>query len=268
MKICDQAADYKYQASDKDTNNNQGYTKGHLFPASHASSKSDKMSTYTLTNSVPQVDTFNQGSWEKMEKCVKQILNTFCKNNNNVPEGYVVVGAQPSKNKLKDKINIPSMLWSAFCCYSEKKNMWLAGAHWGDNTAACTSKELQIKTLAELEQKLKIEVFPKSDCSRTSTVAEFKEINNCQCLSKPLTPSGPTTNQEQFIKFLKRSRTFCGICQNVLQGIVKRKGHPLENLRKLCEDLKNLKPKLQQVQELLSDERLKELVLERLKSEL
>uniref|UniRef100_A0A3Q0SYL1 Uncharacterized protein n=1 Tax=Amphilophus citrinellus TaxID=61819 RepID=A0A3Q0SYL1_AMPCI len=119
------------QAGNTDYNNKQGFDRGHLFPSSYKSDKSDKISTFTLTNIVPQKATFNQGSWKKMESCVKCILDNYCINNN-IIEGFVVTGAQPSNgNILNNKINIPSMLWSAFCCKSQNK--LLAGAYWGEN---------------------------------------------------------------------------------------------------------------------------------------
>ncbi|KAI3375992.1 hypothetical protein L3Q82_016524, partial [Scortum barcoo] len=169
--------------------NDNGYNKGHLFPADHAFDQSDKISTFTLTNIVPQAETFNGGSWQKMETCIKCILQKYCVNNNGVNEGFVVTGAQPSEdNKLNNRINIPSILWSAFCCYSNEKQQWLASAHWGDNIEESKSQYLQTKTLAELSQKLNtgsssFEAFPRTQCPLDTTVAEFyPELNkNCQC---------------------------------------------------------------------------------------
>ncbi|XP_070786255.1 endonuclease domain-containing 1 protein-like [Enoplosus armatus] len=127
---------YIHQASDMDYKNVKGYNRGHLFPTSHAFDKNDKISTFTLTNIVPQAVSFNSGSWQKMEKCIKCVLQKYCINNNDVIEGFVVTGAKPSSdNKLNNKINIPSILWSAFCCYSHNMKKWLASAHWGNNIA-------------------------------------------------------------------------------------------------------------------------------------
>uniref|UniRef100_A0A8C6U524 Endonuclease domain-containing 1 protein n=1 Tax=Neogobius melanostomus TaxID=47308 RepID=A0A8C6U524_9GOBI len=145
-----------YQASDKDYKNRLGYDRGHLYPNSYGYSQTDKISTFTLTNTVPQVNTFNQGSWNKMESCVKCVMTKYCLDNNRQIEGFLVTGAEPSNNLLNNKINIPSKMWSAFCCYSSKVNKWLASAHWGNNVAdEPRNKYMETKTLNELYNELR-----------------------------------------------------------------------------------------------------------------
>lgn len=263
MEDCERVT-YEHQASDDDYKNKNDYTRGHLFPVSYAFERSDKISTFTLTNIVPQVKSFNSGSWVKMEHCVQCILKTYCSNQ----EAYVVTGANPSKdtqkNKLNEKINIPSVLWSAFCCHSKDKKTFLAGAHWGKNTADCTSKYLEMRTLKELQQTFGIDVFPKTDCPSTATVAELypKQIKSqCNCTFQPLTTSAPpaATNQ-QFIDFLYSSRTFCRICK--YQGSVKAEGHQKKKLKDLCLKLKHSGLRSEDI-----DEASKEFLLKLLKSD-
>ncbi|XP_037615020.1 mucin-2-like isoform X2 [Sebastes umbrosus] len=190
---------YDHQAGDSDYRHNGVFDRGHLFPSSHAFNISDKRSTFTLTNIVPQARKFNQGSWSRMEKCIKCVMDKYCDNNNGVTEGFVVTGAQPSTdNVLKNRINIPSMLWSAFCCYSSNMSTWLASAHWGDNVPP-KEKHLQTKTLEELHQELRItgsgfKVFPGTQCPLHSTVTQlYPQINNCNCPPSitPTSTSGP-----------------------------------------------------------------------------
>uniref|UniRef100_A0A7N6AD03 Uncharacterized protein n=1 Tax=Anabas testudineus TaxID=64144 RepID=A0A7N6AD03_ANATE len=122
------------QASNADYDNDPQYNRGHLFPFSYGFETSEKHSTCTLTNAVPQDKSFNSGSWERMESSVKSFLKKYCINNNDIIEAYIVTGAKPSKDKmLNGRVNIPSVLWSAFCCYSKNENNWLASAHWGNN---------------------------------------------------------------------------------------------------------------------------------------
>ncbi|KAK2899640.1 hypothetical protein Q8A73_012769 [Channa argus] len=195
---------YTHQAGDGDYRYNGVYDRGHLIPSSYAFGKVDKTSTFTLTNIVPQAATFNQGSWNRMERCIKCVMDKYCKNNNDAIEGFVVTGAQPTSNTtLNNRINIPSMMWSAFCCYSSTRSMWLASAHWGDNVPESENKYLQTKTLAELYDQLRtvdseFNVFPGAKCPLHTTVTEFyPEMNNtCNCsssFSTPSTSAPPTT---------------------------------------------------------------------------
>uniref|UniRef100_A0A669CM99 Uncharacterized protein n=2 Tax=Oreochromis niloticus TaxID=8128 RepID=A0A669CM99_ORENI len=184
---------YNYQAGNEDYKNNQGFDRGHLFPNSYGSTPIEKRSTFTLTNIVPQIGNFNQGSWNRMENCVKCVLNEYCLNNNDKIEGFVVTGAQPSNNSLNNKINIPSVLWSAFCCYSHRQNSWLASAHWGENVAD-GPKYLQTQTLTELHRTLGIEPFPQTQCPLHTTVTHlYSDLSsNCNC-SPTSSTSSPTT---------------------------------------------------------------------------
>ncbi|XP_010784007.1 uncharacterized protein, partial [Notothenia coriiceps] len=130
----------------------RGFDKGHLFPCSYAPTVDHKKSTFTLTNVVPQNGPFNKGRWSKMESCIKCVLDKYCINSNKIKEGFLVIGAQPGNNIISNKVNVPSMLWSAFCCYSHSEKRWLASAHWGQNIDGETY--LQTKTLAELHSEL------------------------------------------------------------------------------------------------------------------
>uniref|UniRef100_A0A3Q3IGK8 Uncharacterized protein n=1 Tax=Monopterus albus TaxID=43700 RepID=A0A3Q3IGK8_MONAL len=139
------------QASNQDYKNTS-YDRGHLFPSGHACDINEKISTFTLTNIILQVPRFNQGIWNKMETCVKCVLKRFCST-----ESYVVTGAMEGKESLKNWVNIPSKLWSAFCCYSQKEKKWLTSAHWGYNSKSQV-KYLPTKTLQQLKDELKIQV--------------------------------------------------------------------------------------------------------------
>ncbi|XP_067380509.1 endonuclease domain-containing 1 protein-like [Channa argus] len=197
MQDCN-SVKYNHQASDQDYKDQVRYSRGHLFPCSYAFNESDKKSTFTLTNTVPQVQSFNEGSWGKMETCVKCVLEGYCLQN----EGYVVTGALPGRDKLNNRVNVPSILWSAFCCYSDKKNKWLASAFWELNGQS-KREYMHTNTLEQLQKKWEkitrktgFEVFPGTNCPLKETVAElYHEINNkkkkkkCQCPSKAATTS-------------------------------------------------------------------------------
>uniref|UniRef100_A0A3B4ALE3 Uncharacterized protein n=1 Tax=Periophthalmus magnuspinnatus TaxID=409849 RepID=A0A3B4ALE3_9GOBI len=132
---------YKNQATFNNYKNTLEYDKGHLFPCSYGCSQEDMESTFALTNIVPQAGSFNKGSWQKMESCIKCVMEEYCKDSNDKIKGYLVIGAEPGNNHLNSKINIPSVMWSAFCCYSNREQKWLASAHWANN--AVTVHQLQ-----------------------------------------------------------------------------------------------------------------------------
>ncbi|XP_034712345.1 endonuclease domain-containing 1 protein-like [Etheostoma cragini] len=165
-----------------DDYNKQGFDKGHLFPSSYGLTEKDKESTFALTNIVPQVGTFNQGSWSRMEKCVKCVLDKYCVNSTGLKEAFLVTGAQPGLNNINNRVNIPSRLWSAFCCYSEKEKGWLASAHWGENSPNTTDEYLQTKTLAELQDELGIQGFPGIKCPLQTTVTPlYPKLEKKEC---------------------------------------------------------------------------------------
>ncbi|XP_026225469.1 uncharacterized protein LOC113168644 [Anabas testudineus] len=155
----------------------QPYNRG---PFSHGFDETDKMSTEI----VPEEGPFNQGGWNRMEKCIKCVMDKYCKNNNNNIEGFVVTGAQSNSYW-----RFPFMPWSAFCCYSSSMNTWLASANWGK------SQLKQMKTLEELQLALDIQPFPRSECPLNKTVAEFHPDTDerCQCPPRASITSASTT---------------------------------------------------------------------------
>lgn len=197
---------YKHQAVNTDYKpyNQQGFDRGHLFPSLFGSDQTEKSSTFTLTNAVPQKSRFNRVTWRNMESCVKRFLDGNCINDNN-KMAFVVIGAKPRRSASSDsassdsessdsessdsassllkknKINIPSVLWSAFCCYSRSQNMWLAGAHWGNNRDDDLNY-LETKTLGELHTTEGIEAFPGTRCPKNLTVPQL--YSKCPFKSK------------------------------------------------------------------------------------
>ncbi|XP_070786173.1 endonuclease domain-containing 1 protein-like [Enoplosus armatus] len=188
MKDGDKEKTYNYQAGDIDYKPYEKLDRGHLFPSAHAFKEDDKKSTFTLTNIVPQEATFNQGSWRRMETCIKCVMDKHCINNNKVIEGFVVTGAQPNTaDKTKNTVNIPSKMWSAFCCYNSDKKTWIASAHFSDNVKEEGGKKfLQAQTLEELHKTLKVSVFPEK-CPNQKTATEFYPHMEKECECPPST---------------------------------------------------------------------------------
>ncbi|XP_045920648.1 uncharacterized protein LOC123980349 [Micropterus dolomieu] len=178
---------YTNQAGDNDYTNKTAYNRGPLIPNSYGSQISDKNSTFTLTNIVPQEESFNRGSWSRMEKCIKCVMDEYCKDKNGSIKAYVVTGAIPNynnNNKPNNRVNIPSKLWSAFCCKSPKEKKWIASAHWGKNVPdEPKGKYLPTITLEKLREELTVIAFPETKCPLQTTVSEFykNQDPDCEC---------------------------------------------------------------------------------------
>ncbi|XP_058845966.1 endonuclease domain-containing 1 protein-like isoform X1 [Acipenser ruthenus] len=98
----DQALDEDYKST--------GFDRGHLNPNGHHAGDS-RNATFSLTNIVPQNRISNQGAWRLYEEELARMFSTDCATT------FVVVGTVPSQNsKLKDRVNIPDWVWSAYCC--------------------------------------------------------------------------------------------------------------------------------------------------------
>ncbi|KAJ8008519.1 hypothetical protein DPEC_G00105720 [Dallia pectoralis] len=159
MNTSEKDVQYEHQAGNIDFNNSivvKGVNRGHLFPCSHAPDNDTKMSTFTLTNVVPQAESFNGGSWNQMECRVRDLLQNQCVDNNNMTRAYVVTGAVASQNNtLNNRVNIPSVMWTAYCCYNSMTREWMAQAHWGNNTHT-TGRDLPSETLGALYDMLSL----------------------------------------------------------------------------------------------------------------
>lgn len=94
---------------------NSTFTRGHLNPSLHHRNHTDRSSTFTLTNAVPQKNESNDGPWETLEQTVNKSLEAHC-----LGEAYIVTGIIPYQKEerwLKDhRVAVPEYLWSAYCC--------------------------------------------------------------------------------------------------------------------------------------------------------
>ncbi|XP_048014853.1 endonuclease domain-containing 1 protein-like [Megalobrama amblycephala] len=128
--------------------------RGHLFPNGHAADLTNAESTYTLTNTVPQKKSFNGGSWRDMEQNVREFMHSNCRDKNNADKilAYVLTGAVPGNRLLNKRVNIPSHMWTVFCCFNTNTKAWQSKAHWAENKSEKKPNPIITeKTLKQLE---------------------------------------------------------------------------------------------------------------------
>ncbi|KAE8619467.1 hypothetical protein XENTR_v10009800 [Xenopus tropicalis] len=115
---------------------NRSYHRGHLNPVCHHETKAAQDATFTLTNAVPMVSGFNQGKWRVHEK--RMIEET---KDCNIT--YVVTGIIPGNNRLNNRVNIPSRVWSAYCCVNNNGKPVKSGAVLAENTKGAVVSKIE-----------------------------------------------------------------------------------------------------------------------------
>ncbi|XP_050196616.1 endonuclease domain-containing 1 protein-like [Myiozetetes cayanensis] len=121
-----------------------GWDRGHLNPNGHHSSLDSRNATFTLTNIVPMYPTLNRVAWKNYEQQTMHSKSQGCQTT------YVIVGAVPGNSSIsRDRVNIPSHIWSGACCETNNNNRsaWAAIAQNNQN-------QVDIITLGQLEVKL------------------------------------------------------------------------------------------------------------------
>ena len=206
-KLLEQAINDDYKLSYWD--------KGHLNPNFFQTGDGRK-ATFTLTNAVPQHPAFNRLYWFELEKQAKKMMYKYCfdiegkpideiEDDEDVDEegtgvtntgkAYLITGAIPSGgNHLKTlkhegKVNIPSVIYTAACCFKPNKPMDpFSFAYLGFNEADTRIQVLHLSNLVVfLKQHWPARVsFPdnldlfKDSCDLASKTGDqvIKEINH------------------------------------------------------------------------------------------
>ncbi|KAL8222378.1 UNVERIFIED_CONTAM: hypothetical protein K2H54_075915 [Gekko kuhli] len=152
----------KSQAVPQDYKNLINYNRGHLNPNSHQPNPDARKSTFTLTNIVPQYTKLNGISWKKYEEQTMQSNTQGCK------ETFAVVGAVPGNNYIAGgRVNKPSHLWSAACCYVDNNHIrsWAIVARNDEDVVEQLTLGQLEALLAVLYHQNSISLFH-SDCPR------------------------------------------------------------------------------------------------------
>ncbi|MGH0172553.1 UNVERIFIED_CONTAM: hypothetical protein FKN15_063506 [Acipenser sinensis] len=161
-----QAVDDDYKG-----NNSQSYNRGHLNPQGHHEGNAAK-ATFTLTNSVPQVVELNTKWANQYEDKILDEINT-ARGTRLCPSAYVLTGvlASNNNNNMNNRVNIPSHIWSAFCCVNNGvptgSRAFLLGNKPNDQ-----NQNVQSMTLQRLQSNLERII------NKTTAVTLFQ--NNCE----------------------------------------------------------------------------------------
>ncbi|XP_067261201.1 endonuclease domain-containing 1 protein-like isoform X1 [Chanodichthys erythropterus] len=108
-----------------------GYDRGHLAPVYQAQSQSCSDATFTLANAAPQNPSFNRGQWKKLEKeMAEELENTCLKTKLSV---FIVTGVVPGTQTLKNRVNVPSHFWTAYCCLDQNNRCQISKGFIGVN---------------------------------------------------------------------------------------------------------------------------------------
>uniref|UniRef100_H3A375 Endonuclease domain-containing 1 protein n=1 Tax=Latimeria chalumnae TaxID=7897 RepID=H3A375_LATCH len=91
------------------------YSRGHMNPNGHHSPGAFRKATFTLTNAVPQNQYAN-------EEWAKQYEDKIIRLTRGCSKTYIITGAIPGNNLLKDRVSIPEYIWSALCCVNNNGN--------------------------------------------------------------------------------------------------------------------------------------------------
>nr|XP_055075379.1 endonuclease domain-containing 1 protein-like [Misgurnus anguillicaudatus] len=150
-------------------NNTYNYIPGALFPMNHTADRETAESTLTLTNSVPVKQGFRDRLWNLVEETTKRYMDSNCTDHNkkNIV-AYVLTGAIPGNEKLNNRVNVPSYMWTAFCCKNKTQGSWVSKTYWGKNMHYKNVNNITLQSLQELQNFLK-ENFSKN----------IKLFNNC-----------------------------------------------------------------------------------------
>ncbi|XP_063794546.1 endonuclease domain-containing 1 protein-like [Pseudophryne corroboree] len=125
------------------------YHKGHLNPNADHPDGPGQLVTYTLTNIAPMHGPLNSGTWRANEMKVRHIAATCDKM-------YVITGVVPGNNwipnNINQRVNIPSHIWSAFCCLNNNNQPIKAEGSLAQNDANWVDYGL---TIIDLQTKLR-----------------------------------------------------------------------------------------------------------------
>lgn len=127
-----------------------GFDRGHMAPSGDMPTENAQYESFSLANMIPQNPRNNQILWEGVEEAARQLARE-------VKEVYVVTGPLFEGNDLErinGRVLVPTAVYKAIYVPATQQ----AGAYVTSNTEGMAYQTL---SLAELENRIHINIFPK-----------------------------------------------------------------------------------------------------------
>lgn len=179
---------------------------GALFPVNHTADLETAESVFTLTNSVPLKNGFREEIWNVVEIKTKENMDKYCRDNNDNIVAYVLTGAIPSKAKLNNRVNIPSYVWTAFCCYNKTEASWVSKTFKAENKATnvnVTFQDLQrLQDFLKRQLKVNVELF-NNNCNVDASEFRHRNLQNQRLRYMRMCVRATRQRSSFFLKCLK-----------------------------------------------------------------
>lgn len=147
------------------------YERGSLNPDQHQADNPDKAATYTLTNVVPMITDFTEGSWAAYTDRIRRRLNNFCRGVSYVVTGVTISGMTIRRGG-QDRMAVPKHLWSAYCCPRYDRNSPYEVRYMFPSYAAYGLNEIQDHSVVEVPLKT-LETFLKNQTGMDRNLSIF-----------------------------------------------------------------------------------------------
>lgn len=156
---------------------NTGYNRGHICAsADRLCSKDANEQTFFLSNIQPQINAFNVGTWEEMEKKVRSWNNNSFRDTLYVVKGGTIDKPEQRLNPAKTGLLVPKYFFMAILCKNQDPSQYgyKALGFWIEHKAN-SDKNLKnyIVSIDELEEKTGIDFF----CNLPDHIEEAVERN-------------------------------------------------------------------------------------------